>query len=350
MNHKEVSMERYYYIGLDIHKRVIAYCMKSIDGCLVDQGKINADRQSLEIWVKSLPGAWIGAMEATMFTGWVYDFLKPYAIALKVAHPEMLKAITAAKKKNDRADAEKIADLLRVDLLPECYMLSEEIRELRRILRYRTHIVRTAVKMQNKMSGLLMEVGVTYSKRRLHGKKYFCELLERVDEIPPSVKELLQLSRSGYEMFCSFQKRLVTTLRTNQLIRDRVNRLMTIPGVGEITALTWVLEMGDSRRFSSIRKAVSYCGLCSAQKESAGKEQRGPISKKRNKHLQTILIEAAKLAPHWNQHLAIIHERELKKGNRNRATLAVARKLVAYMLAVDNNQTDFKITSEIQAA
>jgi transposase len=289
-------------------------------------------------------------MEATMFTGWIYDFLKPHAIALKVAHPAMLKAITAAKKKNDRADAEKIADLLRVNLLPECYMLSEEIRELRRILRYRNHIVQTAVKMQNKMSGLLMEVGATYSKKRLHGKKYFRELLERVDDIPPSVKDLLQLSRSGYEMFRSFQKRLVATLRTNQLIHDRVHRLMTIPGVGEITALTWVLEIGDTERFSSIRKAVSYCGLCSAQKKSAGKEQRGPISKKRNKHLQTMLIEAAKLAPHWNEQLACVHERELKKGNRNRATLAVARRLVAYMLAVDKSQTDFKLISEMRAA
>ena len=281
----------------------------------------------------------------------MYDFLKPHAVTLKVAHPAMLKAITAAKKKNDRADAEKIADLLRVNLLPECHMLSEEIRELRRILRYRNHIVRTAVKMQVKMSGLLMEVGVSYSKKRLHGKKYFRELLERVDEIPPSVKELLQLSRSSYEMFRSFQKRLVETLRTNQLIRDRVQCLMTIPGVGEITALTWVLEIGDDPgRFTSIRKAVSYCGLCSAQKESAGKEQRGPISKKRNKHLQTMLIEAAKLAPRWNEQLAIVHEQELKKGNRNRATLAVARKLVAYMLAVDKKQADFKLPAETQAA
>ena len=90
-----------------------------------------------------------------------YDFLKPYAVDLKVAHPQMLKAITAAKNKNDRADAEKIADLLRVNLLPECNMLSEEIRELRRILRYRNYIVRTAVKMQNKISGLLMEVGAS---------------------------------------------------------------------------------------------------------------------------------------------------------------------------------------------
>jgi transposase len=343
-------MSTLYYIGLDIHKRIIAYCIKALDGRLVDQGKLTADRKTLAEWVERLPGPWIGAMEATIFTGWVYDFLKPHTVALKVAHPEMLKAITAAKKKNDRADAEKIADLLRVNLLPECHMLSEELRELRRILRYRNHLVRTAVKMQNKMSGLLMEVGVTYSKRRLHGKKYFHELLERVEDIPPSVKELLQLSRTGYEMFRSLQKRLVEELRENSLIRDRVERLMTIPGVGELTALTWVLEIGDPGRFSSIRQAVSYCGLCSAQRESAGKEQRGPISKKRNKHLQTMLIEAAKIAPHWNEQLAGLHEKELKKGNRNRATLAVARKLVAYMMAVDRNQTFFRHPAESQAA
>ena len=258
-------MSPYYYIGLDIHKRTISYCIKAIDGSLIDQGKIEADRKSLGEWVQGLPGPWVGAMEATIFTGWVYDFLKPHAVALKVAHPEMLKAITAAKKKNDRADAEKIADLLRVNLLPECHMLSEEIRELRRVMRYRNHIVRTAVKMQNKISGLLMEVGVSYSKRRIHGRKYFHEILELVEEIPPSVKELLKLSRSSYEMFRAFQKRLVETLRTNNLIHDRVQRLMTIPGVGEITALSCVLEIGDPGRFASIRQAVSYCGLCSAQ-------------------------------------------------------------------------------------
>lgn len=343
-------MGAYYYIGLDIHKKTISYCVKAIDGSLIGQGKIEANRTSLGNWAEGLPGPWVGAMEATIFTGWVYDYLKPYAVGLKVAHPEMLKAITAAKKKNDRGDAEKIADLLRVNLLPECYMLSEELRELRRILRYRNHLVRTAVKMQNKISGLLMEVGVTYSKKRLHGRKYFHEVLERVEDISPSVKELLKLSRSGYEMFRAIQKRLVETLRTNVLIRERVERLMTIPGVGELTALTWALEIGDPQRFASIRQAISYCGLCSAQKESAGKEQRGPISKKRNKHLQTMLIEAAKIAPHWNQQLALIHDRELKKGNRNRATLAVARRLVAYLLTVDKRQTAFTLPAETEAA
>ena len=337
-------MNAFYYIGLDIHKKTIAYCIKKVDGTLVRQGTVCAERKALQQWQSELPGLWYGAMEATIFTGWVYDFLKPYAVDLKVAHPAMLKAITAAKKKNDRADAEKIADLLRVNLLPESHMMSEELRELRRILRYRNMIVHTAVKMKNKMSGLLMEVGAQYSKKRLYGKKYFNTLLERVEDVPKSVKELLKLSRSGFELYDGIQKKLVSALRENKQIHDRVQRLMSIPGVGEVTALTWVLEIGELNRFSSSRHAISYCGLCSAQHESAGKEQRGPISKQRNKHLQTTLIEAAKLAPRWNEQLALLHEKELAHGNRNRATLAVARKMVEFMMAVDRRESEFETT------
>ena len=335
-------MKSIYYIGLDVHKKTIAYCIKTISGKTVDQGVVRAERKALLEWLAGLPGPWMGAMEATLFTGWIYDFLKSHAVELKVAHPEMLKAITAAKKKNDRADAEKLVDLLRVNLLPECTMMSEELRELRRILRYRNMVVRTAVQMKNKMAGLMMEVGATYDKKRLYGRKYFNQLMERVEEVPGSVKELLQLSRSNLELFTAIQKKLIKALREKPLIRDRVQCLMSIDGVGEIMALTWVLEIGDPTRFSSSREAISYCGLCSAQRESAGKNHRGPLSKKRNKHLQTMLIEAAKLAPKWNPYLAALHEKELVKGNRNRATLAVARKLVEYLLAVDRRGTPFE--------
>ncbi len=299
-----------YYIGLDVHKRTISYCVKRVDGVLIEQGTVAAERKALLQWISNLPGSWVGAMEATMFTGWVYDFLEPHAFELKVAHPEMLKAITAAKKKNDRADAEKIADLLRINLLPECYMAPTELRELRRILRYRNTVVRTATSMKNKMSGLLMEVGATYDKRRLHGKTYFNSLLERVEDVPDSVKQLLKLSRCSLEMFTAVQKKLLKALKEDDLIRQRVKRLMSIQGVGEVLALTWVLEIGEVSRFSSSRQAISYCGLCSAQHQSAGREHRGPISKKRNKHLQTMLIEAAKLTPRWNAELALLHAKE----------------------------------------
>lgn len=335
-------MESMHYIGFDIHKKTISYCIKSHQGRTLEQGSIASTRPALRTWLGRRDQPWLGAMEATLFTGWIYDFLKPHATDLKVAHPEMLKAITAAKKKNDQADAEKLADLLRVDLLPECTMMSSELRELRRILRYRSMIVRTAVTMKNKIAGLLMETGMPYDKRRLHGKRYFNNLInQRLEDVPESVRELLQLSRSNLELFTAIQKRLVTVLREHVTIRRRVENLMTIQGVGEILALTWVVEMGDIGRFRSSRQAVSYCGLCSAQRESAGKEQRGPLSKKRNKHLQTTLIEAAKLAPRWNPQLHIIHECALQKGNRNRATLEVARRLVKYLLAVDRRGTPF---------
>jgi len=117
-----------YYIGLDVHKRKISYCVKDGGGRLHAEGMISATRLDLNHWMKTLPQPWSAAMEATMFSGWIYDHRKPHAAALKVAHPLMLRAIAAAKRKNDRIDASKICDCLRCDFLPECYMASTAIR------------------------------------------------------------------------------------------------------------------------------------------------------------------------------------------------------------------------------
>ena len=104
-------------------------------------------------------------MEARLFTGWMYDTLTPYPERLEAAHPAMLKAIVAAKNKNDQLDAATIADLLRCNLLPACYMAPAEIRELRRVLCYRNLLVRLSVQMKNKISGLLLECGVATATR-----------------------------------------------------------------------------------------------------------------------------------------------------------------------------------------
>ena len=96
--------------------------------------------------------------------------------------------------------------------------------------------------------------------------------------------------------------------------------------------------MGEISRFRSIRQAISYCGLCGDERSSAEKSIRTPISKQRNKNIQFVLIEAAKLAPRQDHDLALLYEREKQKGNANRATLAVARKMVAYFLPwIDDN-------------
>jgi transposase len=102
-------------------------------------------------------------------------------------------------------------------------------------------------------------------------------------------------------------------------------------------------------RFESIKQAISYCGLCSAEKSSADKVMRTPLSKQRNKHIQRALVEAAKLAPRQCHELAVIYEKEKQGGNGNRATLAVARKMVAYMLAVERRKQDFVPAEEFAA-
>jgi transposase len=124
-----------YYIGLDVHKRTISYCVKDGSGKIYAESTIPATRFDLDRWMRTLPQPWTAAMEATVFTGWIYDHLLPHAVALKVAHPLMLRAIAAVKKKNDRIDASKICDCLRCDFLPECYMASTALRERRRTLR-----------------------------------------------------------------------------------------------------------------------------------------------------------------------------------------------------------------------
>lgn len=336
-----------HYIGFDVHKRSVSYCVKSADGRIVEEGKIRATHETLRQWAQQRMEPWRGAMEATLFSSWIYDALLPFAAELRMGHPAMMKAIGASKKKNDKLDARMIADLVRCNLLPACYVAPPDIRELRRMLRYRNLVVAQAVRMKNKVSGLLMEVGAEYNKQRLHGKQYFTELLGTVEDVPESVKDLLRLSRGALEMFEATQQQLLARLRKDQRLTKRVTLLESIRGVGEVTALTWALEIVDPRRFSSIAHAVSYCGLTSALVSSADKQQRGPISKQRNAHLQTVLIEAAKLAPRWNPELAALHARELARGNRNRATLAVARKLVAYLLAVDKSGEPFQVRNAV---
>ena len=146
------------------------------------------------------------------------------------------------------------------------------------------------------------------------------------------------MNRGSIEFLDAMDRQLMKMLRRDFLLRQRMERLSTIPGAGPVVAL----EVGEVERFSSVKKVISYCGLCSAEISSAGQQQRSPISKQRNKHLQSVLVEAAHLAPRYHPDLALVYEREKQRGNRNRATLAVARKLAAYLFAVDRGQRPYR--------
>jgi transposase len=130
-------------------------------------------------------------------------------------------------------------------------------------------------------------------------------------------------------------KRLLGMLAQHPRLEARVKALRKIDGVGPVTALSRALEVGDPARLPWIKKAVSYCGLASALRESAGQPKRGPLSKQRNRHLQTVLIEAGKIWVMYHPKLRELYDQARQKGHANRASLVVARKLVAYLLAAD---------------
>ena len=255
----------------------------------------------------------------------------------------MLRAIAAAKKKNDRIDAKKICDCLRCDFLPECYMASTAIRERRRTLRYRNLLVRQMVQMKNKISMLLMEAGVSYNKQRLHKAGYFRELLATNPDIPMRAAfAAATVPRDGGAV--AENRECPGALAGARFVADGSRGAVDDDsrrgpdhgadlGAGSGGCAAFFLDQESHQLLRVVRR----------REEFGNTTQRTPLSKQRNKHLQTTLIEAAKMAPRYSPALAMLYDKEKQKGNANRATLAVARKLVAYLMAVDRGQRNFQV-------
>lgn len=109
-----------YYVGLDVHRKSISFCVKRGDGTIVREGKMAATREAMAGWAPSFDGPWCCGLEATICSHWIYQQLKPYATQVQMANPAKLKALSAAKRKNDSLDARTLADLLRCNLFPSC--------------------------------------------------------------------------------------------------------------------------------------------------------------------------------------------------------------------------------------
>ena len=264
-----------YFVGLDVHKQVIAYCVKTAAGEIVAEGKIAATRAALNEWVRTLPGPWHGGMEATMFSHWIYRHLEPHAARLEMGHAATMKAISAGKKKSDKIDARTIADLLRCHLFPSCFVISPELGALRQQLRFRRLVVEETVMFKNKTAGLLMGAGVEYERRRLHGKRYFKELVKDNEWIGQEMRPLLAFNREQIETLQGMNERLMRMLERHPRLQARVKALQAIDGVGPVTALTWALETGTPERFGSIKggdellradqRAAGECGTAKAR-------------------------------------------------------------------------------------
>ena len=150
-----------------------------------------------------------------------------------------------------------------------------EYGSLRCYLRERALLVRARVMFKNKTAGLLIRRGVPYETGKLHGKRYFGALPEDNAALVEDLKPLLAFNRTQIERLEEMDDVITRHLIREPLLKERIQRLKSIAGVGDLTALCWAVEVGEPSRFPNERHAISYCGLCAAERNPPGYKSAG---------------------------------------------------------------------------
>ncbi len=282
-------------------------------------------------------------LEAGLNWGMVYDLFESLSGVKKVvlAHPPRVKAIAAAKIKTDKIDAQILAQLLRVGMIPEVWIPPKAIRVLKDLVRFRAF----AVKVK------------TMTKNRIH------DLLNKAHVLPPDVKDLfghygrqwlaeIKLSNDHQDRLLRIHLALLDTLeKTEQEVRHWINQelqsnsdlqlVKTIPGIGEVMGAVIVLEIGDVNRFPDARHLHSYCGLIPSTHASGKVSYHGRLVRG-NKWLRWAFVEAAhtslRVSPYFRRH----YNRVRIYAGTQAASISCARKLATVTYHVLKEQRVYR--------
>jgi transposase len=274
--------------------------------------------------IGGLPPGTPAAFEAAFGTGWLVELLEDYGFDPHLVHPSRCKAIASARLKNDKVDAEILAQLLRADLLPEAWIAPPAVRQLRALLRHRVKLVRLRTLLRNRIHAVLADHG--------HGRPAGCwsgpgrEWLASLD-LPAASREV---AGDGLALIDALEvpiDRLDIEIRQRARSDPRVRVLTQLPGVGPFTALVILAEIGDVSRFASARKLASWSGLTPTVRGSDRVAHYGHISKEGSVWLRWVLCEAAQTAKRSPEFAAGYQDTARRRGKKI-ATTAVARKLL----------------------
>ena len=206
---------------------------------------------------------------------WLNDLLSSIDIPLTLAHAKYVKAIAYAKVKTDKVDSHTLAQLLRMDYIPEAHKISNDNRMLRDALRARLKIVQRHTSVTNSMHLLLAKYNFDSPTQLTGIAKYQYEQLVEVEE-------LLK------EQILDLEKQLYPSLIPN----EDIQRLLWIPGIGKMNAFNILLEIDNINRFPDVKNFFSYCRLVPSTRSSAGKTKQRS-SKYGNKYLKGVFTDAA---------------------------------------------------------
>jgi transposase len=323
------------YIGLDAHKSQWTFCV------LDENGK--------KVLTKTVHGEWPPfkiCFEASCGAGFLYDTLKKVAAEVLVANPNKLALIYAVKRKNDRLDAEHLAKLLFLELVPRVHIPKSEIRAWRSLIEYRRRLMGGRTTIKNRLRALLRGSGKIvptpslWSRAglewlasepfdqpmdRVHRDMLVSELKEANEKIRQVTKELDKISGSN----------------------PFVTLLMTIPGVGIRTAEAFVAYIDEAKRFSKTKTIGSYLGIVPTQDQSSTTNHLGRITRQGPSAVRWLLTEAAWEGVRRSPQIRAFYERIRRNDpQRNKiAAVATAHYLSRVMLAMMQSGETWRETS-----
>ena len=314
-------------IGIDLGDKVSRYCIVDHSGEVVEEGSFRNQASSIEKHFGGEPRRI--ALEAGAQSAWISRELKRLGHEVIVANPRELKWITSSDAKNDPADARKLALLARADvrlLAPVEHRSAEQQAELA-VIRARDAMLRARTLLINSSRSIAKGFGLrlpksitgTFGERAVESlPKFLCTalagLLEQIDAISRAI--------TGYDQH-------IGALAEKH---PEVARLESIPGVGRLTAMTFVLTLGRADRFAHSRDVAGFLGLRPKQRQSGARDPQLGISKSGDPYMRKLLVQCAHhILGHYGKDSALRQWGLAKGEGGNKATLraivAVARKL-----------------------
>jgi len=280
--------------------------------------------QSLEAYRESLCGV---VVESTYNWYWLVDGLMNLGHTLHLANTVAIQQYSGLKHSDDNSEARWLADMLRLGILPEGYIYPKEERAIRDLLRKRAHLVRQRTSNILSIKNILTRnTGVTLRSDAI--KKLSDEEIDGLfsdGNIALSLKASARVLRVQSEQIALIEKAAVTQVR----LRAAYRNLLSVIGIGEVLALTIMLEAGDIHRFPTVGDFASYARCVGSAHFSNGKKKGKGNTKNGNRYLAWAFAEAATFAIRYEPKIRRYYQRRTDTGKH----ISAARATVAHKLA-----------------
>lgn len=331
---------QYFYCGIDIHKKNWAVTIMTDDMPL----KTFTQDASPELLVKYLNrnypgGRYIAAYEAGYFGFNTQRKLEGHGVECLVINPSDIPTTHKEKdQKRDPIDSRKIARSLRAGQVRSIWVPPVTVTQDRQLIRTRKQLVKDRVRIKNRIKAFLQIHGIEYPERFLivqtHWSKAFIKWLEEIKLEGPSGTEALQslvriLKHTRDELVVLSQR--IKELSEDQRYHQAYTRLIVIPGIGRLTAMTILTEIGDINRFRNADAFRSFIGLIPRSHSSGEKDYTGRITNRKSINLRSLLVESAWCAIRADPEYLYIFNQYKNRMETNKAIVRTTRKLANHI-------------------